>query len=403
MLPQDAADSPAWGGRLLHVAGAVPAVARPARTAQAAEEAPLDVDAGAALEWQHTHPTAALPALVFSQAVPASEAVLRQDALPAGEREEIGKPVVAGNQVPARQPLSDTPASGAGRVMSTPPRTLQLPFQDGYFYPVGVRVHVAEDGNCVPPPGSGSTGRAHFADVGNILGQADGVGLHARQEECSYSGWASSAWVMLDFGGVFESDWQLQVRTKLPSGDYNAVKQVGEGLGWSYGTHYEHYNTGDWDWCAVGDGQCPGSYAGQYYWNCLVPPQGSYEDTTAARTISVTFWFNKSPNYETWGYFDTVRVTGTMAYDPQPHEQYLSPSDCPFGTNRGSQHWVGDSINTRTGNFHHSQEDLSLAAAGGPIALRRSYSSQATDLYTGTLGAGLDAQLPGQPELRRWE
>ncbi len=86
-----------------------------------------------------------------------------------------------------------------------------------------------------------------------------------------------------------------------------------------------------------------------------------------------------------------------------PPDQVLAPCDCPVGCTNQTQHWVGGPINTRTGNYHYSRQDLSIGALGGPLGFERSYNSQETDLYTGALGYGwthnwdMGLTFPGDP------
>jgi hypothetical protein len=84
-------------------------------------------------------------------------------------------------------------------------------------------------------------------------------------------------------------------------------------------------------------------------------------------------------------------------------DQSNAPCDCPVGCAEQNQDWVGGPINTRTGNYHYSQRDISIAALGGPLYFERSYNSLETDLYTDTLSPGwthnydMDLTFYGEP------
>lgn len=63
----------------------------------------------------------------------------------------------------------------------------------------------------------------------------------------------------------------------------------------------------------------------------------------------------------------------------------------------GTQGYEGMPINTQTGGYDYSIEDLSIATSYGPLAFRRSYSTLVTGVFTNTLGYGwthnLDTRL----------
>lgn len=85
-----------------------------------------------------------------------------------------------------------------------------------------------------------------------------------------------------------------------------------------------------------------------------------------------------------------------------PADQTNAPCDCPVGCSNQTTDWVGGPINTRTGNYHYSREDISIAALGGPLRFERSYNSLETGLYTTPLGYGwthnydMDLTFPGE-------
>ncbi len=75
-----------------------------------------------------------------------------------------------------------------------------------------------------------------------------------------------------------------------------------------------------------------------------------------------------------------------------------SSGDGCFGSSyQQTQGFEGGPINTRTGAYDYSVEDLSIPTAAGPLAFRRTYSSAAAAVYTDTLGIGwthnLDSRL----------
>lgn len=71
-----------------------------------------------------------------------------------------------------------------------------------------------------------------------------------------------------------------------------------------------------------------------------------------------------------------------------PNDQDWAPCECPFGCSNHRQNWAGGPINTRTGNYHYSQQDFAIPALGDPLRFERSYNAGATDLYTTPLGYG---------------
>ena len=72
-----------------------------------------------------------------------------------------------------------------------------------------------------------------------------------------------------------------------------------------------------------------------------------------------------------------------------PDEAVLCPSgECPGIALQGTQGLVAGPINTRTGGVSFNASDFSFATSAGPLAFERWYASQATSLYTQTLGFG---------------
>ncbi|MBI2331557.1 MAG: RHS repeat protein, partial [Chloroflexi bacterium] len=61
---------------------------------------------------------------------------------------------------------------------------------------------------------------------------------------------------------------------------------------------------------------------------------------------------------------------------------------CSVSTTNGCVGSGGDPINTKTGAFSTAISDLSFPTSAGELIFQRSYSSEATDLYTGVLGYG---------------
>lgn len=83
-----------------------------------------------------------------------------------------------------------------------------------------------------------------------------------------------------------------------------------------------------------------------------------------------------------------------------PDESVLNSGNvdgCPTITYEPSQPIVVKPINARTGGYDYSTVDLSIPTTAGNIEFRRTYSSNATDIYTNTLGVGwthsLDTRL----------
>ncbi len=97
---------------------------------------------------------------------------------------------------------------------------------------------------------------------------------------------------------------------------------------------------------------------------------------------------------------DNVQFINTHIF---PADQVHAPCDCPVGCSTQTTNWVGGPINTRSGNYHYSREDISIVALGGPLRFERSYNSLETGLYTMPLGTGwthnydMDLTFPGDP------
>lgn len=70
---------------------------------------------------------------------------------------------------------------------------------------------------------------------------------------------------------------------------------------------------------------------------------------------------------------------------------------CFDSASSSAQSYSGGPINTRTGGYDYSVEDLSIQTSAGLLSFRRTFSSFATQTYTGTLGYGwthsLDSRL----------
>lgn len=62
--------------------------------------------------------------------------------------------------------------------------------------------------------------------------------------------------------------------------------------------------------------------------------------------------------------------------------------ECPFCGAQNAVGWVGGPINTHSGNLSYQETDLAIPIAGGELTFRRSYASNATEVYTTTLGHG---------------
>jgi len=73
---------------------------------------------------------------------------------------------------------------------------------------------------------------------------------------------------------------------------------------------------------------------------------------------------------------------------PLPPDQTWATCECPFGCSTALQNWAGGPINTRTGNYHYRETDVSLPGLDGALHFERSYNAQASGLYTQTLGPG---------------
>jgi len=251
------------------------------------------------------------------------------------------------------------------------------PFEGEYHYPVAVSAETS--GNW----------RDHIEEEGAILGAPDGVGLYAWHLVGATGG---LGYITLDFGGYIEPGWRVQVRHRNPKAPgywsvfrFTHLQYSIDGVDWeSYG-EWRTQNTADW------------------VWDQWVPSDGG----PAARYIRLEFDFENGlgvPAGEVIeGYIDTVRLSGTLTYDPVPADQTHSEAECPFGSTAHYQHWVGGPINTRTGNYHYGREHLLLSAPGEALRFELSYNSQAAALYTTPLGYGwthnygVNLTLPNDP------
>jgi hypothetical protein len=89
-------------------------------------------------------------------------------------------------------------------------------------------------------------------------------------------------------------------------------------------------------------------------------PSNSYSDATQNKPVSVPTWKES-----------LAAVPASAPSQPQndslPPDMTLAPCSYPFGCATHNQGWIGASINTRTGNYHYSQQDISITALGGPL------------------------------------
>ena len=114
--------------------------------------------------------------------------------------------------------------------------------------------------------------------------------------------------------------------------------------------------------------------------------------------IYVTGWTNSGDFPITPGAFQTsggndAFVTKfelghfTIVYDPSTLSECEEERECPAIPSQ-TQGYGGDPINTRTGGYSEIFEDLSIPTSAGNLSFQRTYSSQATEQYTTTLGFG---------------
>ncbi|MEM7032745.1 MAG: DUF6531 domain-containing protein, partial [Chloroflexota bacterium] len=75
-----------------------------------------------------------------------------------------------------------------------------------------------------------------------------------------------------------------------------------------------------------------------------------------------------------------------------PDDMTMDKRECPFCSNADRQNYVGDPINTKSGNFNHLTTDISIPTLGQPLKFERTYNSLATDpntvIYDKPLGHG---------------
>jgi RHS repeat-associated protein len=127
----------------------------------------------------------------------------------------------------------------------------------------------------------------------------------------------------------------------------------------------------------------------------------SGEDVTLGKDGSV-YVIGNTTSYDfprTWGSkrgYESVFVT-KFSTGIQDESVYDSGNGGLCSAYGYTQKYGADPINTRTGGYDQSIVDLSVPTIAGPLELQRWYSSQATDIYSTTLGFGwtynLDARL----------
>ena len=90
----------------------------------------------------------------------------------------------------------------------------------------------------------------------------------------------------------------------------------------------------------------------------------------------------------------SVVVPGAPIPDRSVNDSIVGPCPAPAAEANPT---VGKPINPRTGGYDFSVEDLSIPTSAGPLAFRRTYSTQAVSLDTALLGSGwthnLDTRL----------
>lgn len=98
--------------------------------------------------------------------------------------------------------------------------------------------------------------------------------------------------------------------------------------------------------------------------------------TPNAYQVSADYWYNSD------GFVTKLDLSSPSLFLGQDWNV-----ECPF-CNVADTQGIEYGINTRTGNFGHMDTALSLPTAGGSLDFRYGYISQATDMYTTTMGFG---------------
>src|SRR5690606_37727975 len=96
---------------------------------------------------------------------------------------------------------------------------------------------------------------------------------------------------------------------------------------------------------------------------------------------------------DVWGektsYFDNATVTVNGEGPPLlpliDRMVWSTEPECPLCSAQDAVGWAGGSINTRNGNLSYQETDLSIPVQGSVLEFRRSYASQAVDIYTRTM------------------
>jgi RHS repeat-associated protein len=92
-------------------------------------------------------------------------------------------------------------------------------------------------------------------------------------------------------------------------------------------------------------------------------------------------------------FLDEVNLINCIGCDdPIPPDMTFSKGECPICGNAEKQNYIGDPINTYTGNFNYETTDLSIPTLGQPLRFERSYNSLSTVtdtvVYSRPLGYG---------------
>ncbi len=66
----------------------------------------------------------------------------------------------------------------------------------------------------------------------------------------------------------------------------------------------------------------------------------------------------------------------------KPEDESWAGNECPICGNKARYNYLGDPINTNTGNYNYQMTDLSIATIGSTLSFERSYNAQSSSLIT---------------------
>ncbi|NIM96034.1 MAG: hypothetical protein GTO18_20225 [Anaerolineales bacterium] len=260
-----------------------------------------------------------------------------------------------------------------------------------YYYPIAAYLHRATSGGFVFENGENAAG---FADDAVVRGH--------------YTVPGASVWFLtLDFGGVVTApggDWMYSKTGSFndPTLDHNpwwAHRRTYYSLDgihwpdkpWPGGEAWYFPYAGSWPAALTGDGSTQWTVSNQD--GTTIPAGAKFRFLRLrlheGRGIAPLEGWEGYNEVEL--FFDAFRIIPaafeTIVTDWSTYHYCLI--DACFGSAiQGSQAYIANPINTRTGGYDFSVEDLSFSTPAGRLNFQRTYTSKTTGLYTSLLGFG---------------